>query len=94
MLQHCWILAFLGCDHFNLFSIRLGDRLPTCWCHLCGYLDHVYSDFNKVSQQRDEAAISIKAWPIDARWLGFSLFLYTLGQYSFALAALLCIRCP
>ena len=43
------------------------------------------SDFNKVSQQRDETAISIKAWPIDARWLGFSLFLYTLGQYSFLL---------
>ena len=43
------------------------------------------SDFSKVEQDRDRDAISIKKWPVNARWLGASLFLYTLGQYSFLL---------
>lgn len=43
------------------------------------------SDFSKVEQDRDRDAISIKKWPVSTRWLGASLFLYTLGQYSFLL---------
>jgi TsgA-like MFS transporter len=45
------------------------------------------SDFSNVEQEQDpdRDSISIKTWPVNARWLGASLFLYTLGQYSFLL---------
>ena len=44
-----------------------------------------FSDFSNVEQEPDRDSISIKKWPVNSRWLGASLFLYTLGQYSFLL---------
>jgi TsgA-like MFS transporter len=43
------------------------------------------SDFSNVEQGPDQDSVAIKTWPVNARWLGASLFLYTLGQYSFLL---------
>ena len=43
------------------------------------------SDFSFVNQSKSSAPIALKSWPTNARWIGFSLFLYTLGQQSFLL---------
>ena len=45
--QHfmCWVLAFLGCDHFNLFPIRLGD-LHTDQRELSGYMANNHHDMS------------------------------------------------
>ena len=45
------------------------------------------SDFSNSEQGPGQDSLAIKTWPVNARWLSASLFLYTLGQYSFALAA-------
>ena len=43
------------------------------------------SDFGFANRVDNAAPTAIGKWPIDARWIGFALFLYTLGQYSFLL---------
>ena len=47
----------------------------------CSYV----SDFGFANQLSSGTSIAIKKWPTNARWIGFALFLYTLGQYSFLL---------
>ncbi len=43
------------------------------------------SDFSSIEQGPNSESTAIKTWPVNALWLGASLFLYTLGQYSFLL---------
>ena len=43
------------------------------------------SDFSNSEQGPGQDSLAIKTWPVNARWLSASLFLYTLGQYSFLL---------
>ena len=74
-----WIATTLVYFHFGW---AVAYQLVGAIC-LAILIASCISDFNSVEQDRDRDSISIKKWPVNARWLGASLFLYTLGQYSF-----------
>ena len=76
----------MDCHDANLFSIRwaVAYQLVGVICLAIVFASST-SDFSNSQQGPSQDSVAIKTWPVNARWLSASLFLYTLGQYSFLL---------